>query len=67
MGVSEEIIRTIVAEWTGQKLTEEQVKVLSSMYETLTSRLAAFPRERLRWVEPALHSVPATNPEEAGQ
>jgi len=67
MAVSEEIISTIVAEWAGQHLSGEEISVLSSMYEILTRSLAAFPAETLRWVEPALQSVPAVEPEAAGR
>ncbi len=67
MEISPEIVRTIVTEWIGQRLSEEEAEALATSYETLTETLAAYPQEKLQWVEPALHSAPAPELPEAGR
>ena len=65
MAVSPESAKTILSEWVGLTLSEEEVEALRAGYENLHRGLAAFPDEKLRWVEPALHSVPAFFQKEA--
>ena len=61
MRFSAEFVRTIVEEWMGQELSEEDSASLATAYETLSRELNSCPEDRLRWVEPALRSVPGPN------
>lgn len=67
MAVSTEVARTILSEWVGQAPSDQEIEELCARYAALSRSLAALPDEELRWVEPALHSVPALEPGEDGR
>jgi cytochrome c553 len=48
-----------VREIIGTELSESEVAGLATYYAALAAAVAAFATEELRWVEPALRSVPA--------
>ncbi len=59
MSIEAGIVKLIIAEWAGQQLSEEEVESLATQYEALSRSIAAVPEEKLKPVEPAVHSVAA--------